>query len=64
MKIDRELIFRGVSRNGGWSREQLNALGVEWPPVRGWIERIEGTEIDNAHADLFIGLRDAHLGEG
>lgn len=22
--------------NGGWTRESLKSLGVEWPPRKGW----------------------------
>lgn len=31
-----DLIHKIRSRAGGWNRIQLDALGVEWPPKKGW----------------------------
>ncbi len=27
---------------GAWTRKQLTALGVPWPPVKGWPKRFRG----------------------
>jgi hypothetical protein len=35
------------TRNGiGWNRKQLALLGVSWPPQKGWLSKLIGTEID------------------
>lgn len=45
--ITRELIMSMRSEKGGWSRQTLTALGVEWPPKHGWIDRIIGNPVDS-----------------
>jgi HNH endonuclease len=41
-KITRGWIHQYQSPNGGWSQEQLKAIGVSWPPPEGWISMVEG----------------------
>ena len=48
--ITREWIFAHRTERGAWSREQLAALGITWPPSIGWINRLEGTEIPESAA--------------
>lgn len=47
----RETIEAARSENGGWSRDQLAAWGVPWPPPKGWkqklIERVRVPESSN-----------------
>lgn len=31
-----DLVWFGRTPNGAWNRDQLEALGVSWPPVAGW----------------------------
>jgi len=33
-------IEAGKTPRGGWTKQQLAAWGVEWPPVRGWRKRL------------------------
>lgn len=61
MRLTHHHIERGRSRTGGYSREQLAALGVPWPPERGWVERAVGREVSVVAFVRFVGLRDAHL---
>lgn len=61
MRITRELLEQGQSKAGGWSREQLRLLGVNWPPKRGWPAKIVGSEITDAEAARFLELNGAHL---
>ena len=37
--------------NGAWTRFQLEAIGVTWPPERGWFKRVIGMQIspENRH---------------
>lgn len=57
MLITHEFIERGMSELGGWNREQLKLLKVPWPPRKGWKRRIQGTEISEAEAEIFLKLR-------
>lgn len=59
--IDKTFIMRGRSRRGGWSREQIQLLGIPWPMQHGWIARATGKLISRAKADRFLALKDAHL---
>jgi hypothetical protein len=60
MKITEELILNGMSENGGWSKRQLETLGVEWPPITGWKDRVIGNEIESDKAGLFLSLKSTH----
>lgn len=44
MKLTREEIEAGRSPKGGWTRAQLAAWGVPWPPPKGWRKRLETGE--------------------
>lgn len=58
-----EAIEAGRSKNGGWSKKQLEAIGVTWPPVHGWLNWIVEKRVvvsDERYA-LFLSLKDAHL---
>lgn len=55
-------LLHEVSTNGdsGWNREQLEFLGVAWPPKRGWISELVGKEIEEekwAMVDRLRGVR-------
>jgi hypothetical protein len=38
--ITKEIIEKAKSINGGWSASQLKVIGVEWPPKKGWKEKV------------------------
>lgn len=61
MKLTRELINKGESSNGGWSKKQLALLGIDWPPEPGWPLRLEGVEIPDADYAEFVRIKDAHI---
>lgn len=46
MFITREWLFSHQTEAGSWTRDQLEAVGVKWPPAQGWIERIVGCQIN------------------
>jgi hypothetical protein len=33
------------TENGAWTRKQIEALGLTWPPKKGWKKRVVGTEL-------------------
>ena len=45
IEVDRDYIMKHRTKNGSWTRNQIQALGVEWPPLSGWIDRVIGTTI-------------------
>ena len=51
--ITREWIddFRTPARS--WTRSQLEAIGVVWPPVHGWKYRVIGTHITQQARQVF-----------
>jgi hypothetical protein len=38
---------------GAWSAKQLAAIGVSWPPKKGWKQRVEGMEISEEQRQTF-----------
>ena len=55
--ITDELIESGKSASGGWSKAQLQILGVAWPPQNGWKAGVIGKSIQESDAKLFLSLR-------
>ena len=45
MLVTREWIFEHRTRKGAWTRAQLAAIGVSWPPISGWVSRVVGSTI-------------------
>ncbi len=59
MILTRENIFKGATHpeKGGFSRNQLQILGIDWPPVQGWLSKSIGKEISPENYDKFVKLR-------
>lgn len=58
VEITRELLEKGRGADGSWTPAQLQLLGVESPPPRGWRHDLRGKRISREDADAFIELRD------
>lgn len=56
MKITRDFIIQNKSVTGGWNNAQLSALGLEWPPKRGWFDRIIAGDFTQHQIDEFVRL--------
>jgi len=54
--VSADLLEAGMSAKGGWSKAQLELLGVAWPPAKGWKQAILGTTIPAASAEAFVRL--------
>ena len=54
MKITAQWIHAHKTVNGAWTRRQLAAIGVEWPPERGWIGRVIGHPITEEQRIAFV----------
>ena len=60
--VTRSLMLSGMSKKGGWSKEQLSLLGVKWPPPSGWRRRVESFLIISGDtAKEFVALKDKHI---
>lgn len=53
MVITNDWIAEHATGKAGWTRQQLDCLGVAWPPVKGWRSRLIGTQIPDAKAREF-----------
>ncbi len=45
VRLTREILEQHKTVKGGWTRAQLQAIGVGWPPPRGWVQAAIGREI-------------------
>jgi hypothetical protein len=52
-EVTEEWVRRYQNGNGGWTRDQLEALGIGWPPREGWIRRVVGIEISDESRERF-----------
>ena len=49
--ITHDWIHAHRTGRGGWTRDQVEAIGESWPPTRGWTTRAVGRDItDEARA--------------
>lgn len=53
MRITKEWLFKHQTDGGSWTRDQLVAIGVKWPPLAGWIDRVIGKEINDREKQRF-----------
>lgn len=53
MIVTKEYINQHKTKNGAWTRKQLTALGVEWPPEKGWKKRAVGNVLTAPKAAIF-----------
>lgn len=53
MKVTRQFIMDNRTARGSWTRPQIEALGIEWPPTQGWMDRVIGLELTPEQAHQF-----------
>ena len=53
MKVTRQFIMDNRTARGSWTRPQIEALGIEWPPTQGWVDRVIGLELTPEQAHQF-----------
>lgn len=51
--LTKELIKAARTNNGGLTKKQLAAIGVPWPPPKGWLESKIGTMITEEQLKRF-----------
>ena len=52
-KVTRDWIIDNKTPAGAWTRYQIQALGLHWPPASGWIDEIEESLITSFQAREF-----------
>lgn len=52
----RALILSRRTERGGWTRRQLAALGVAWPPPKGWIDEVARKGLTAQQVAEFVGI--------
>ena len=55
--LTREHIKYAKTTNGGLTKHQLEALGIEWPPKKGSINSKIGTEITREQLEQFLTVK-------
>lgn len=45
---------------GGWTKSQLEAIGIGWPPPKGWIDALIGSMIEDNQRAQFERLGRQH----
>src|SRR5262245_42357985 len=53
MIITKAFLRQHMTEYGGWTKAQTDALGVPWPPRRGWQDELLGKEITEVEAKNF-----------
>ncbi len=59
VELTSDLIEAAKSEQGGWTREQLECIGIGWPPPKEWKRQVIGRKIDKASAERFLKLKKA-----
>lgn len=59
--LTKEIFFKGISRKGGWSNQQIAILGEPIPLVKGWMKRIIGKECTPYSIEQFLSVRNKNL---
>jgi hypothetical protein len=44
-RITKDWIEAHQSNQGGWTRDQVQAIGLDWPLVKGWKWKVIGLQI-------------------
>lgn len=61
MKLTHELIMQYRTPKGGWRKAQIEALGLTWPPQKGWVKEVVGMELTDRQFHQFTGKNPAQL---
>ena len=51
--ITYEYVHQHKTTNGGWTKKQLEVLGVQWPPRNGWIRSVCGKVLTSQEVAAF-----------
>lgn len=51
--LTHEMIPAARTPNGGYTKKQLAAIGVDWPPQKGWSKEVVGKQITRQQFEIF-----------
>lgn len=57
MILTRTILHSAGTVGVGFNRAQLSLLGVSWPPQKGWLSRLVGTEVPEETWQTVLRLR-------
>lgn len=57
MRVTEKFLLANTTPGGQWNAKQLAVLGIQWPPTKGWKQRVIGMEISEEAARRFSELR-------
>ena len=52
-EITKEYIHKHKTSRGAWTKVQIEALGLSWPPRQGWVNELVGTMLTPDQASAF-----------
>lgn len=55
MKLTHDHLMQYRTPKGAWLKVQLQALGLTWPPQRGWMKQVVGMELTEQQWQQFTG---------
>ena len=58
MQITDQWLMDNRTKAGAWTRAQLAVIGVDWPPVHGWKQKVIGQVISESPASAFVSAAD------
>ena len=53
MLITKQYLDEHKTSKGGYTRAQLHAIEVDWPPVKGWKKEVIGQQLTAEQAEAF-----------
>lgn len=60
MRLTASILEKGKSKRGGWSRIQVEKLGVSWPLAKGWKKSVIGKDFPDEQLASFLDLTNSH----
>lgn len=54
IRITKEILMDYRTKNGAWTKSQLDVLGVKWPPKKGWHDEVIGLKLTDDEFQKFI----------
>lgn len=56
VRLTRDLLHAGKTGGGGFNRKQIEALGLRYPPMKGWLSRLIGKTITRERYERYLAL--------
>ena len=53
IEVTNDYLNKHKTSKGGWTSKQLRILGIGWPPVKKWKERVIGLTISPKQRKIF-----------